>query len=67
MSEKRYVRIPKFSEETGYTEKAVRCKIDQGVWLEGKHYVRAPDGTIHLEMGAYYKWLENQEGNKRSA
>lgn len=67
MTEKRYVRIQKFSEETGYTQKAVRCKIDQGVWLEGQHYVRAPDGTIHLEMGAYYAWLESQERKQLSA
>ena len=58
MTEKRYVRIPKFVAETGYTDKAVRRKIEEGVWLEGVHYRRAPDGTIHMEMGAYYRWVE---------
>lgn len=59
-----YVRVSKFAEETGYTVKAVRRKIEDGVWLEGKHYVRAPDGTIHIDMEAYKKWLE---GSKQSA
>lgn len=57
---KRYVRLSKFAEETGYTEKAARRKIEDGVWLLGVHYIKAPDGTIHMEMGAYNAWLENQ-------
>ena len=80
MTKKRYVRIAKFAEETaslqspsggsaeetGYTQKAVRVKFDRGVCLEGQHSVRAPDGTIHLEMGAYYKWLESPEKKQLS-
>lgn len=58
---KRYIRIAKFADETGYSVKAVEKKIEDGVWLEGTHYIRAPDRTIHMEMGAYYKWLESQK------
>ena len=57
---KRYVLIRKFCEETGYTDKAVRRKIEEGIWVEGIHYIRSPDGHIHMEMGAYYKWLESR-------
>jgi hypothetical protein len=32
-----WVLIPVFSSLTGYSEKAIRCKIQEGVWLEGKH------------------------------
>lgn len=56
----RYVRLVKFAEETGYTEKAARRKIEDGVWIEGVHYRRAPDGTIHINMDEYVKWVEGQ-------
>ena len=56
----RYIRITKFVEETGYTKRAVETKILRGVWLEGKHYRRAPDGSILMDMEGYEKWVENQ-------
>ena len=31
----RYIRLPLFERLTGYTQKAVRRKIETGVWLEG--------------------------------
>ena len=63
-SSKRFVRVSKFCEETGYSDDGVRCKIRDGVWLLNTHYIKAPDRTIHMEMGAYYKWLQ---GEKQSA
>lgn len=54
-----YVRIAKFAAETGYTEKAVRRKIEEGVWTEGVHYRRAPDGAIHINVEAYNQWVES--------
>jgi len=54
----RYVRIKKFVELTGYTDKAVRCKISEGVWLEGKQWRRAPDGAILVDMVEYERWVE---------
>lgn len=56
----RYIRIPKFVEETGYTARAVETKIQRGVWLEGKLYRRAPDGSILMDMEGFEKWVENQ-------
>jgi Arm DNA-binding domain len=41
----RYQTISKFSIESGYTEWAIRGKIRDGVWLEGRVWVRAPDGS----------------------
>ena len=54
----RYVRINKFAELTGYTDKAVRCKIAEGVWLEGRQYRRAPDGAILVDLAGYEQWVE---------
>lgn len=57
----RYVRIPVFTAETGYTDQAVREKIREGRWIEGVHYRRAPDGHILIDLDAYEKWVEGQQ------
>lgn len=54
----RYVRIPKFCELTGYTEKAVREKVRTGAWREGIEYRRGPDGHILVDLQGYEKWVE---------
>jgi hypothetical protein len=58
----KWVLIPVFSTLTGYTEKAVRGKIEQGVWLEGVHYRHAPDGRIHMNLEEHEKWVEGAKG-----
>ncbi|GIZ52490.1 excisionase [Noviherbaspirillum aridicola] len=55
-----WILIPLFSKLTGYTENAIRCKIRDGVWLEGKHYRRAQDGRITMNLRAYYRWVEEK-------
>jgi hypothetical protein len=50
--------IPVFCAVTGYTEKAVQRKIGDGVWIQGKHYRKAPDGRITMNMQEYYKRVE---------
>ena len=55
-----WVLIPAFSVLTGYTEKAVRRKIEEGVWLQGKHFRKAPDGRITMNLQEYYKWVEEK-------
>ncbi len=58
----RYVRIKKFAELTGYTEKAIYHKIENGTWLQGRHYRRAPDGHICIDMEGFYRWVEGAVG-----
>ncbi|MGO4379716.1 excisionase [Pseudoduganella sp. RAF53_2] len=55
-----WMLIPMFSALTGYTEKAVRRKVEDGVWINGKHYRKAPDGRITMNLQEYYKWVEQQ-------
>lgn len=63
----RYVLISRFSEITGYTDKAVRRKIEEGVWIEGRQFRRAPDGHILMDMQGYESWAEGQlEPSNRS-
>lgn len=57
----RYIKVSKFVEKTGYTDKAVRRKIQEGVWLEGQEYLRAPDGSILINEEGYHKWAENKQ------
>lgn len=54
----KYIRLPLFEAITGYTEKAVRRKIEEGVWLQDKEYKRAPDGHILIDLEGYHKWVE---------
>jgi len=56
----RYVLINKFCELTGYTDKAVRRKIEGGIWLEGRHFKKAPDGHVLIDMEAYGRWVEGE-------
>lgn len=53
-----YVKLSVFCVLTGYTEKAVRTKIDRGHWLDGRHYRKAPDGHIMMDLQAYNAWVE---------
>jgi hypothetical protein len=55
-----WVLIPAFCALTGYTEKAVRRKIEDGKWIEGRHYRKAPDGHITMNLQAYYAWVEGK-------
>lgn len=54
----RYLRIHLFCEITGFTEKAVRRKIEDGYWMLGREYRKAPDGSILMDIKGYNKWVE---------
>ena len=43
---------------TGLTEKAIRRKIEDGKWLEGREYRRSPDGGIFISIKGYQQWVE---------
>lgn len=57
----RWVLVPLFCTLTGYTDKAVRRKIEEGIWLQGRHYRKAPDGRITMDLQAYYAWVEGRD------
>lgn len=54
----RYVLVPKFCEASGYSVKAVRRKIEDGVWIQGRQYRKAPDGHVLIDLENYNKWVE---------
>jgi hypothetical protein len=52
-----YVTIKLAATITGLTEKAIRRKIEEGKWLEGREY-RRQDGGIYISMKGYAAWVE---------
>lgn len=55
-----WMLVPLFCSYTGYTSKAVRRKIEDGKWPEGRLYRRAPDGHITINLQEYYRWVHEQ-------
>ena len=53
-----YVLIPKAAELTGYTRRAIEDKIAKGVWVEGREWVKAPDGHRLISIKGYQSWVE---------
>lgn len=56
----RHVRLKRFAELTGYSEKAVYEKIRTGAWVQGRQFKRAPDGHILVDLQEFDKWVEGQ-------
>lgn len=56
----RFVTIKKCAELTGYTEAAIRGKIQLGIWSERAVWIKAPDGRILINMEGYDLWAESQ-------
>jgi len=54
---RRWVTIRLAATVTGLTEKAIRRKIERGVWLEGRHWRRA-DGGIYINLEEYDRWVD---------
>lgn len=54
----RFVTIQAFALLTGYSEKAIEKKIDDKVWMEGRHYRRAPDGRRLIDLEGFERWVE---------
>lgn len=52
----RLVRVKRFSELSGYSDKAVYRKIEDGIWLEGREYWRAPDRSILMDLEGFERW-----------
>ena len=53
-----YVTIHLAAAITGLSEKAIRRKIEDGKWIEGREYRRSPDGGIFISVKGYVAWVE---------
>jgi hypothetical protein len=59
-----YVTIALAAMITGLTEKAIRRKIEEGKWLEGREFRRSPDGGIFISLKGYEQWVERDRASK---
>lgn len=55
-----WVLIKRFAAITGYSENAVRHKVKNGTWAEGRLWRKAPDGRIFVNLGEFERWVESQ-------
>lgn len=53
----RFVTIKIYAAISGFTEKAIRRKIESGVWIERREFVRAPDSHIFIDREGVQKWV----------
>ena len=52
----RFITIKKFAMQSGYSEAAIRTKVNRGVWLQDQVWVRAPDDRILIDVDGYERW-----------
>lgn len=52
----RFVTIELAAVTTGFSPGAIRTKISRAVWVEGREWVRAPDGRVLIDMRGYERW-----------
>lgn len=62
VSTARFVTIELASTITGLSKPAIRTKIARGVWVEGRQFVRAPDGHVMIDMKGYELWVASAQG-----
>lgn len=55
----RYVTIEEAALRTGYTAAAINHKIDKGVWLEGREWVRGEDGCPLIAQEGFERWASS--------
>jgi len=55
-----WVLVKRFAEVTGYSENAVRHKVKNGTWVQGRIWRKAPDGRIFLNLAEFERWVESE-------
>jgi hypothetical protein len=52
-----WVLINRAAEETGYSAAAIRTKLRRGVWVKGRHWTKAPDNRVFINLDAVQSWV----------
>jgi hypothetical protein len=61
----RYVLIAQAAALTGYSRAAIEAKIAKGQWVEGREWVKAPDGHRMIDMEGYARWVQQGNADRR--
>lgn len=59
MSNPRWVTIKRAAELTGYTEDAIRHKVKDGTWPQGRIWRKAPDKRVCINLQEVDRWIES--------
>lgn len=51
--------VKRFPEVTGYSENAVRHKVKNGTWVQGRIWRKAPDGRVFINLEEFERWVES--------
>jgi hypothetical protein len=57
----KWVLINKVVESIGYTRQAIYSKKKNGIWLNGIHWRKAPDGHLVFNLEAIQQWIEGAQ------
>jgi len=52
------VTVAKAAAMTGFSQNAIRRKIERGDWLEGYEYHRSPTGAVTVFLPGYARWAK---------
>ncbi len=58
MSMPRWVLVNRASQLIGYSEDAIRHKVKNGTWPEGRMWKKARDGRIFICIDEVDRWVE---------
>lgn len=54
----RFVTIELASAMTGFSPAAIRAKINKGVWLERRQWIKR-EGRVLIDMKGFEQWVES--------
>jgi len=52
-----FVTVRLASMLTGLSQPAISGKIREGKWVQGREFVRAPDGGIFISLRGFERWV----------
>lgn len=56
----KWVLINIVVETVGYTKQAIYDKKKKGIWLQGIHWIKLPDGHLAFNLEAIQLWMEGK-------
>lgn len=56
-----WVTVELYAALSGLSEGAIRKRLERGLWLENKHWRKAPDNRVYICRQAVCRWIEGKE------
>ena len=55
----KYITLQRLAQLTGYSSHAIYGKVKTGIWLQGQHWRKAPDGRLMFNLKEIERWIES--------